>query len=88
MKQVPFRSAVMVAALAGLLFAQADDPSVEPRRIQDDLRSNQELIEKIKQMKGQVREQEAELEQNKEMRTKISEAREFRKQASELCHDL
>jgi uncharacterized coiled-coil DUF342 family protein len=43
-----------------------------------------ELIEKIKQMKGQVREQEAELEQNKEMRTKITEAREFRKQASEL----
>jgi uncharacterized coiled-coil DUF342 family protein len=43
-----------------------------------------ELIEKIKQMKGQVREQEAELEQNKEMRTKIAEAREFRKQASDL----
>ena len=36
-----------------------------------------ELIDKIKQMKGQVREQEAELEQNKEMRTKIAEAREF-----------
>ena len=43
-----------------------------------------ELIDKIKQMKGQVREQEAELEQNKEMRTKIAEAREFRKQASDL----
>ena len=43
-----------------------------------------ELIEKIKQMKGQVREQEAELEQNKEMRTKISSARDFRKDASEL----
>jgi len=43
-----------------------------------------ELIEKIKQMKGQVREQEAELEQNKEMRTKITEARDFRKSASEL----
>ena len=43
-----------------------------------------ELIEKIKQMKGQVREQEAELEQNKEMRTKVTEAREFRKQASDL----
>jgi uncharacterized coiled-coil DUF342 family protein len=43
-----------------------------------------ELIDKIKQMKGQVREQEAELEQNKEMRTSISEAREFRKQASDL----
>ena len=38
-----------------------------------------ELIEKIKQMKGQVREQEAELEQNKEMRTKVAEARDFRK---------
>ncbi|MDD1689169.1 MAG: phosphoserine phosphatase [Methanoregula sp.] len=43
-----------------------------------------ELIEKIKQMKGQVREQEAELEQNKEMRTKITEARDFRKAASDL----
>jgi len=43
-----------------------------------------ELIEKIKQMKGQVREQEAELEQNKEMRTKVAEARDHRKQASEL----
>jgi uncharacterized coiled-coil DUF342 family protein len=43
-----------------------------------------ELIDKIKQMKGQVREQEAELEQNKEMRTKVAEAREYRKQASDL----
>jgi len=43
-----------------------------------------ELIEKIKQMKGQVRDQEAELEQNKEMRTKITEARDFRKAASDL----
>jgi uncharacterized coiled-coil DUF342 family protein len=43
-----------------------------------------ELIEKIKQMKGQVREQEAELEQNKEMRTKVAEARDYRKQASDL----
>ena len=43
-----------------------------------------ELIEKIKQMMAQVREQEAELEQNKEMRTKISEARDFRKLASDL----
>jgi len=43
-----------------------------------------ELIDKIKQMKAQVREQEAELEQNKEMRTSIAEAREFRKQASDL----
>ena len=43
-----------------------------------------ELIEKIKQMMGQVREQEAELEQNKEMRTKVTEARDFRKLASDL----
>jgi uncharacterized coiled-coil DUF342 family protein len=43
-----------------------------------------ELIDKIKQMKGQVRDQEAELEQNKEMRTKITEARDFRKAASDL----
>jgi uncharacterized coiled-coil DUF342 family protein len=43
-----------------------------------------ELIEKIKQMKTMAREQEAELEQNKEMRTKLLDAREFRKQASDL----
>jgi uncharacterized coiled-coil DUF342 family protein len=43
-----------------------------------------ELIEKIKQMKGQVKEQEAELEQNKEMRTKVTAARDLRKQASDL----
>lgn len=43
-----------------------------------------ELIDKIKHMKSQVREQEAELEQNKEMHTKITEAREFRKEASDL----
>jgi len=43
-----------------------------------------ELIEKIKQMMAQVRGQEAELEQNKEMRTKITEARDFRKLASDL----
>ncbi|MFA5347744.1 MAG: phosphoserine phosphatase [Methanoregula sp.] len=43
-----------------------------------------ELIEKIKQMVAQVREQEAELEQNKEMRTKVTEARDFRKLASDL----
>jgi uncharacterized coiled-coil DUF342 family protein len=43
-----------------------------------------ELIEKIKQMMGQVREQEAELEQNKEIRTKITGARDFRKLASDL----
>jgi uncharacterized coiled-coil DUF342 family protein len=43
-----------------------------------------ELIEKIKQMMAQVREQEAELEQNKEIRAKITGARDFRKQASDL----
>ncbi|MDD1699902.1 MAG: phosphoserine phosphatase [Methanoregula sp.] len=43
-----------------------------------------ELIEKIKQMMAQVREQEAELEQNKEMRFKITEARDLRKLASDL----
>jgi uncharacterized coiled-coil DUF342 family protein len=43
-----------------------------------------ELIEKIKQMVAQVREQEAELEQNKEIRTKITGARDFRKLASDL----
>jgi len=43
-----------------------------------------ELIEKIKQMMAQVREQEAELEQNKEMRTKITGARDFRKLASDF----
>jgi uncharacterized coiled-coil DUF342 family protein len=43
-----------------------------------------ELIEKIKQMKAQVKEQEAELEQNKEMRTKLASARDNRKHASEL----
>ncbi len=43
-----------------------------------------ELIEKIKQMKESVREQEAELEQNKEIKAKISSARDLRKQASDL----
>jgi len=43
-----------------------------------------ELIEKIKQMRGQVKEQEAELEQNKEMRTKVASARDLRKLASDL----
>jgi uncharacterized coiled-coil DUF342 family protein len=43
-----------------------------------------ELIEKIKQMMAQVREQEAELEQNKEIRVKITGARDFRKLASDL----
>ena len=43
-----------------------------------------ELIDKIKQMKSSVREQEAELEQNKEIKTKITSAREYRKEASDL----
>ncbi len=47
-----------------------------------------ELIEKIKHLKTAVREQEAELEQNKEMRAKLSEAREYRKLASEIHREL
>jgi uncharacterized coiled-coil DUF342 family protein len=43
-----------------------------------------ELIEKIKQMKESVREQEAELEQNKEVKTKLTQAKDFRKTASDL----
>ncbi|KQC04869.1 MAG: phosphoserine phosphatase [Methanoculleus sp. SDB] len=43
-----------------------------------------ELIEKIKHLKAEVREQEFELEQNKEMRTKLQEARELRKNASDI----
>jgi uncharacterized coiled-coil DUF342 family protein len=43
-----------------------------------------ELIEKIKQMKESVREQEAELEQNKEVKTKLTQAKDFRKMASDL----
>jgi uncharacterized coiled-coil DUF342 family protein len=43
-----------------------------------------ELIDKIKQMKSSVREQEAELEQNKEIKTKITSAREYRKEASDI----
>jgi uncharacterized coiled-coil DUF342 family protein len=43
-----------------------------------------ELIDKIKQMKSSVREQEAELEQNKEIKNKITLARDFRKEASDL----
>ena len=43
-----------------------------------------ELIEKIKQMKETMREQEAELEQNKEIKPKITQARDLRKQASDL----
>jgi uncharacterized coiled-coil DUF342 family protein len=43
-----------------------------------------ELIEKIKQMKESVREQEAELEQNKEVKTKLTQAKDYRKMASDL----
>ena len=43
-----------------------------------------ELIEKIKQMKEMMREQEAELEQNKEVKVKVMSARELRRQASEM----
>jgi len=47
-----------------------------------------ELIEKIKQLKSSVKEQEAELEQNKEMRTKLASAREFRKLASDIHKEV
>ncbi len=43
-----------------------------------------ELIEKIKQMKETMREQEAELEQNKEVKVKVTSARDLRRQASEM----
>ncbi len=43
-----------------------------------------ELIEKIKLLKEQLRDQEAEIEQNKEIREKIAEAKEYRRQASEI----
>ena len=43
-----------------------------------------ELIDKIKQMKEQAREQEAELEQHQEIRTKLSQGRDFRREASEI----
>jgi uncharacterized coiled-coil DUF342 family protein len=43
-----------------------------------------ELIDKIKQMKSSVREQEAELEQNKEIKAKITLARDLRKEASDI----
>ncbi|MDN7023515.1 phosphoserine phosphatase [Methanoculleus sp. FWC-SCC1] len=47
-----------------------------------------ELIEKIKHLKAGVKEQEAELEQNKEMRTKLADAREFRRLASEIHKEV
>ncbi|MDD1709247.1 MAG: phosphoserine phosphatase [Methanoregulaceae archaeon] len=43
-----------------------------------------ELIEKIKQMKESMREQEAELEQNKEVKLKVTTARDLRRQASDM----
>jgi len=43
-----------------------------------------ELIEKIKQLRIQIKEQEEELEQNKEVHTKLQEAREYRRAASDL----
>lgn len=43
-----------------------------------------ELIEKIKHLKASIKEQEAELEQNKEMRAKLQKARDLRKQASDI----
>ncbi len=47
-----------------------------------------ELIDKIKQLKASVKEQEAELEQNKDMRTKLTDAREFRRLASEIHKEV
>jgi len=47
-----------------------------------------ELIEKIKHLKALVKEQEAELEQNKEMRAKLAEARELRRRASEIHKEV
>ncbi len=43
-----------------------------------------ELIDKIKQIKSTIKEQEAELEQNKEIRGKIGSARDLRKEASDI----
>jgi uncharacterized coiled-coil DUF342 family protein len=43
-----------------------------------------ELIEKIKHLKASIKEQEAELEQNKEMRSKLQAARDLRKNASDI----
>lgn len=43
-----------------------------------------ELIEKIKQMNESMREQEAELEQNKEIKTKLGQAKDQRRMASDL----
>jgi uncharacterized coiled-coil DUF342 family protein len=45
-----------------------------------------ELIDKIKHMKAAIKEQEDELEQNKELKTKLQTARDLRKEASDI-HD-
>ena len=43
-----------------------------------------ELVDKIKQLRNDLKKQEEELEQNKDIRSKLQEAREYRKQASDL----
>ncbi len=43
-----------------------------------------ELVDKIKQLRAELKDQEVEHEQNKEVRTRLIEAREFRKQASAI----
>jgi uncharacterized coiled-coil DUF342 family protein len=47
-----------------------------------------ELVDKIKQLRAEAKEQEVEHEQNREVRGRLSEAREFRKQASSLHADV
>lgn len=47
-----------------------------------------ELVDKIKQLRAEVKEQEVEHEQNKEVRSRLIEAREYRKQASTLHADV
>ena len=43
-----------------------------------------ELVDKIKQLRSELKDQEVEHEQNKEVRTRLVEAREYRKQASAI----
>ena len=43
-----------------------------------------EIVDKIKQLKAELKDQEVEHEQNKEVRTRLVEAREYRKQASAM----
>ncbi|MDR3102329.1 MAG: phosphoserine phosphatase [Methanocalculaceae archaeon] len=47
-----------------------------------------ELVDKIKQLRAEVKEQIVEYEQNKEVRSRVIEARELRKQASILHADV